>query len=141
MDLPSPISVTWTGTGGKTLPWGLQGRRRVQVLSTSTSGWREVKSHCSHCSHSQQIVIQYSVPSQILKAKDMRPEGLRGFGISFSRGLDVDGNGYPDFAVGAHKSNQAVLLRARPIVLYQVKIKLLLIPIVDYHKFPGKYQF
>ena len=62
------------------------------------------------------------VPSQILKASQIN-SNLRGFGISFSRSLDVDNNGYPDFAVGAHKSNQAVLLRSQPIVKYQVKSK------------------
>ena len=59
-------------------------------------------------------------PSQILKASQINAK-LRGFGISFSRSLDVDNNGYPDFAVGAHKSNQAVLLRSQPIVKYQVE--------------------
>merc|ERR1719367_237496 len=46
---------------------------------------------------------------------------LRGFGISFSKGLDLDGNGLTDFAVGAHKSGTAVVLRSVPSVWAEIK--------------------
>ena len=57
-------------------------------------------------------------PNQVLKAKEINLN-LRGFGISFARGLDVDNNDYPDIIVGAHNSNTAVVLRSHPVVNYQ----------------------
>lgn len=45
-----------------------------------------------------------------------RSRALQGFGFSLSGGIDMDASGYPDLAVGAHKSNTVVLLRSLPIV-------------------------
>lgn len=53
--------------------------------------------------------------SQRLTASDVATN-LKGFGISLSRGADVDKNGYADFAVGAHEANGlAVVFRTRPV--------------------------
>ncbi|CAH1788631.1 unnamed protein product [Owenia fusiformis] len=41
---------------------------------------------------------------------------LRTFGFALSRGLDVDDNQYTDLAIGCYKSNNAVLLKTRPVV-------------------------
>ena len=41
---------------------------------------------------------------------------LATFGSSLSGGLDMDGNGYPDLAVGAYESSKVFLFRARPII-------------------------
>ncbi|CAI9735934.1 integrin alpha-4 [Octopus vulgaris] len=40
---------------------------------------------------------------------------LKGFGISFSKPMDIDGNGYDDFFAGAFLSDNAVLLSSREI--------------------------
>ncbi|XP_066527956.1 integrin alpha-7 isoform X2 [Hoplias malabaricus] len=51
-------------------------------------------------------------PSQIL---DGLNAGVKRFGYSISGGLDIDGNLYPDLAVGS-LSDQVVLYRARPVI-------------------------
>lgn len=56
---------------------------------------------------------------------------MRGFGISVSQPRDTDRDNYSDIAVGAHLSDQAVLLRSVPVVTlnatltYLQKVKLL----------------
>ncbi|XP_017769852.1 PREDICTED: integrin alpha-6-like [Nicrophorus vespilloides] len=52
-------------------------------------------------------------PSQIITGKKW---SLRGFGISFSKLTDIDGNSYGDLAVGSFISGNALILRARPVV-------------------------
>ncbi|XP_078320583.1 integrin alpha-9-like isoform X1 [Crassostrea virginica] len=62
--------------------------------------------------------------SQRILGSDLRP-GLAGLGYYISKsGDDLDGNGYHDFAVGAYKSDEVVLLRARPIVEIRVSIEM-----------------
>ena len=79
-----------------------------------------------------QVIIKKKVPqkifgnnlsdaNQVLKASELNLN-LKGFGISFARGMDVDNNQYPDIIVGAHNSNSAVVLRSHPVVHYQGEI-------------------
>ncbi|XP_066245297.1 integrin alpha-PS4-like [Euwallacea similis] len=60
--------------------------------------------------------------SQRISGKDISGN-LRGFGSSFSRGVDIDSNGFLDFAVGAPLSGHAVLLRAIPTVTVYTDIR------------------
>ncbi|XP_042855750.1 integrin alpha-7-like isoform X1 [Penaeus japonicus] len=41
---------------------------------------------------------------------------LSGFGMSISRGIDIDVNGYPDLAIGSFLSGHVAVLRSRPVV-------------------------
>uniref|UniRef100_A0AC34PUH9 Integrin alpha-2 domain-containing protein n=1 Tax=Panagrolaimus sp. JU765 TaxID=591449 RepID=A0AC34PUH9_9BILA len=53
--------------------------------------------------------------TQRIGAEDVNRE-LKTFGFSLSGERDVDNNGYPDIAVGAVDSNQAVILRTKPVM-------------------------
>ncbi|MPC57116.1 Integrin alpha-4 [Portunus trituberculatus] len=69
--------------------------------------------------HAGGVMTSYS---QKILAQDINVN-LRGFGISVSRGADVDRNGYVDFAVGAHeKAGAAVVLRTRPVTRLQLSV-------------------
>ena len=58
-----------------------------------------------------------SGPSQIIRASDLNVgRNIRGLGISFTKGQDIDGNDSPDVAVGASASNSALVLRSHPLV-------------------------
>ncbi|XP_063884882.1 integrin alpha-4-like [Scylla paramamosain] len=60
--------------------------------------------------------------SQKVSAKDI-DLNLRGFGISISRGVDVDRNGYADFAAGAYEGDgAAVVLRTRPVMRLELRV-------------------
>ncbi|KAK6638572.1 hypothetical protein RUM43_006839 [Polyplax serrata] len=63
-----------------------------------------------------------TIYSQRIVAESLDPQ-LRGFGISISTAVDVDGNKYNDVAVGAYLSGQVVLLRSRPIIFLHPQIK------------------
>ncbi|XP_077010475.1 integrin alpha-4 isoform X1 [Tamandua tetradactyla] len=49
-------------------------------------------------------------------------ESLSMFGQSISGQIDADNNGYVDVAVGAFRSNSAVLLRTRPVVIVEASL-------------------
>ncbi|CAG0915435.1 unnamed protein product, partial [Notodromas monacha] len=51
---------------------------------------------------------------QIIRASVLSDQ-LRGFGISISRGVDMDHNSYPDIAIGSFASGHAVVLRSSPV--------------------------
>ena len=55
--------------------------------------------------------------SQVIFAEDVIPlptGALTTFGFSITGGLDLDGNQYPDMAVGAYLSNKAFFFRLVP---------------------------
>nr|CAI5856746.1 unnamed protein product [Callosobruchus analis] len=52
-------------------------------------------------------------PCQTIVGKHI-DHNIKGFGISFSKTVDIDGNGKGDLAIGAHLSGHVVLLRTLP---------------------------
>uniref|UniRef100_A0A0P4W2E3 Uncharacterized protein n=2 Tax=Scylla olivacea TaxID=85551 RepID=A0A0P4W2E3_SCYOL len=52
--------------------------------------------------------------SQRLSPENFTPF-LKGFGMSVSRGVDIDNNGYSDLAIGSFLSGHAVVVKSRPV--------------------------
>ncbi|XP_060064928.1 integrin alpha-V-like isoform X2 [Ylistrum balloti] len=61
--------------------------------------------------------------SQVIEGADLKPN-IATFGWSLSGGLDLDKNRYTDLLVGAYSSNNAVYLKARPIVYVAASLKI-----------------
>lgn len=59
---------------------------------------------------------------QRISAEDINSD-ISGFGISISRGLDIDDNYYPDILIGSYSSSSAVLLRTHPVIYLTSKIE------------------
>ncbi|XP_076235049.1 integrin alpha-5 [Calliopsis andreniformis] len=49
-------------------------------------------------------------------------ENIRGFGISISEPRDINGDKYPDIAVGAYLSEQTILIKSRPVVIISTRL-------------------
>ncbi|KAH8253011.1 hypothetical protein KR032_003177 [Drosophila birchii] len=64
-------------------------------------------------------------PSQQLDAPSQQPSkyGTHMFGHGLSRGSDIDGNGFNDFAVGAPNAEALYLYRAYPVVKIHATVK------------------
>ena len=64
---------------------------------------------------------------QVIRASDLSnpevPRELRTFGSALSGGSDMDGNGYPDLAVGAYESNYVFVFRGRPILDIETSVE------------------
>lgn len=66
--------------------------------------------------------------SQVIFAEDVLPgprTSLSTFGFAITGGLDLDGNEYPDMAVGAYLSSKAFFFRSRPVVRIEAYVKFL----------------
>ncbi|KAG1667808.1 Integrin alpha-PS1 [Nymphon striatum] len=63
-------------------------------------------------------------PSQVIRATDLPGKAMRTFGYSLSGGLDLDGNGYPDLAVGAYEADKiAPYYRSRSVIKIKTEVK------------------
>ncbi|XP_039270070.2 integrin alpha-9-like [Styela clava] len=60
---------------------------------------------------------------QKILASELTGVQLKYFGQSLQGGVDLDGNKYPDIAVGAPKSDTVVIFRSRPVVNIEATIK------------------
>ncbi|XP_055909602.1 integrin alpha-PS2 isoform X2 [Eupeodes corollae] len=62
------------------------------------------------------------LPSQVIYAEDViGVQPPRTFGFSLSGGIDLDGNLYPDLAVGAYASDQVIVFRSRPVAVVDAR--------------------
>lgn len=75
-------------------------------------------------SGSREGIANNQQASQVIRARDVSGvSGLMAFGYSVSGGQDLDGNNYPDLAVGAFCSDHVLLIRSRPIISMETKLQ------------------
>ncbi|KAL1494758.1 hypothetical protein ABEB36_010304 [Hypothenemus hampei] len=63
---------------------------------------------------------------QVIYAEDLNTRTgvpVNTFGFSITGGLDMDGNDYPDMAVGAYLSDSAFFFRSRPVVRLEASVR------------------
>ncbi|XP_014675422.1 PREDICTED: integrin alpha-PS2-like [Priapulus caudatus] len=60
---------------------------------------------------------------QVILAEDVSRR-LHAFGYSLAGGMDLDGNEYPDFSVGAYESDRIVHFKSRPVVTFEANLKI-----------------
>ncbi|XP_047136518.1 integrin alpha-8 isoform X2 [Hydra vulgaris] len=63
-----------------------------------------------------------STYSQVIYASDFLSSFETGFGSSISKGVDVDGNKYPDIAIGAYNSGKVFFFRSKPVITITDKL-------------------
>ncbi|XP_078376333.1 integrin alpha-4-like isoform X2 [Oculina patagonica] len=117
------------GLMGDNIPYAQFGRAIVRVGDLNKDGFQDVaigapfeENGAVYVYHGSKDGINPTY-KQKLAGSSVDP-GLRLFGYSVAGDVDMDGNGYPDIAVGAYGSNKAVLFRTRSIVNVEGKIEL-----------------
>lgn len=63
------------------------------------------------------------ISPQVLLAEELTQVNIGTFGWSLAAGEDLDGNEYPDLAVGAYDSNKVAVFRTRPVVQVKSEIR------------------
>uniref|UniRef100_A0A8C4QGZ5 Integrin alpha-2 domain-containing protein n=1 Tax=Eptatretus burgeri TaxID=7764 RepID=A0A8C4QGZ5_EPTBU len=76
--------------------------------------------------------------SQKIQGRNVSP-GVRMFGQSISGGVDLDGNGYPDIAIGAFRSDVALSYHLAIGILFRRNLKLVEEPTGQRHKETSMY--
>lgn len=124
LNLQDPLGLT-----GDDIPYAQFGRAIVRVGDLNKDGFQDVAigapfedNGAVYIYHGAKDGINPAY-KQKLKGSSV-DSGLRLFGSAVAGGVDMDGNGYPDIAVGAYGSNKAVLLRTRSIVNVEGMIQL-----------------
>ncbi|XP_068247152.1 integrin alpha-PS3-like isoform X2 [Palaemon carinicauda] len=78
-------------------PWEVEGKGAVYIYLGSSDGlWKKFA----------QRLVPEDFPQHL---------NLRGFGMSISRATDIDGNSYPDLAIGSVLSGHAMVLMSRAV--------------------------
>ncbi|CAG7733710.1 unnamed protein product [Allacma fusca] len=59
----------------------------------------------------------------VIRGKDYKPHlRFSTFGFSISGGVDIDGNGTPDFSVGSYADKNVVIFRTRPRIIIETQM-------------------
>uniref|UniRef100_A0A8R1HJH6 Integrin alpha pat-2 n=2 Tax=Caenorhabditis japonica TaxID=281687 RepID=A0A8R1HJH6_CAEJA len=122
---------TAPGTFGKQIAvvgddqWGRFGHSLASAGDLNLDGYNDVIVGAPYAGKNKQgavYVIHGSKdgvrekPTQKIEATQIGHGTAKAFGFSVAGGVDVDGNGMPDIAVGAWKSGNAAVLLTKPVV-------------------------
>lgn len=69
------------------------------------------------------VYIYHGGPDELKSPQKIEaPEVTKGFGFSISKAIDIDNNGFADFAIGAYRSGHVTLVRSKRVVTTNVKL-------------------